>query len=62
MKFYTVSTFRNTLESLMQKLRDGYMSVVGDICKAIRMIVDFVASMTDKYSVELYQTLSGNSL
>ena len=28
----------------------------------LRMIVDFVASMTDKYSVELYQTLSGNSL
>lgn len=28
----------------------------------LRMIVVFVASMTDKYSVELYQTLSGNSL
>lgn len=28
----------------------------------LRMIVDYVASMTDKYSVELYQTLSGNSL
>lgn len=28
----------------------------------LRIIVDFVASMTDKYSVELYQTLSGNSL
>lgn len=28
----------------------------------LRMIVDFVASMTDKYSVDLYQTLSGNSL
>ena len=28
----------------------------------LRMIVDFVSSMTDKYSVELYQTLSGNSL
>jgi len=28
----------------------------------LRMIVDFISSMTDKYSVELYQTLSGNSL
>lgn len=28
----------------------------------LRIIVDFVSSMTDKYSVELYQTLSGNSL
>ena len=27
----------------------------------LRMIVDFVASMTDKYSVDIYQTLSGNS-
>lgn len=28
----------------------------------LRMIVDFVSSMTDRYSVELYQTLSGDSL
>lgn len=28
----------------------------------LRMIVDFVSSMTDKYSVELFQMLSGNSL
>ena len=28
----------------------------------LRMIVDFVASMTDKFSVELYQTLSGESV
>ena len=37
---------------------------VGDLSayEKLRMIVDFVASMTDKYSVELYQTLSGNSL
>lgn len=37
---------------------------IGDLSsyERLRMIVDFVASMTDKYSVELYQTLSGNSL
>lgn len=28
----------------------------------LRIIVDYVASMTDKFSVELYQTLSGNSI
>lgn len=28
----------------------------------LRLIVDYISSMTDKYSVELYQTLSGNSL
>ena len=37
---------------------------VGDLTSyaKLRMIVDYVSSMTDKYSVELYQTLSGNSL
>ena len=28
----------------------------------LRMIVDFVSGMTDKFSVELYQLLSGNSI
>ncbi len=37
---------------------------IGDLSTyaRLRMIVDFVSSMTDRYSVELYQTLSGNSL
>ena len=28
----------------------------------LRLIVDFVASMTDKYSVELYQKFAGMSM
>lgn len=43
---------------VIAKFDVGEMSQYGKL----RMIVDFVASMTDKYSVELYQTLSGNSL
>lgn len=47
MKFYTVSTFRNTLEGLMQKPRDGYMSVVDDICKALQKMPDNILRDTN---------------
>lgn len=59
-------------ENLPEKYPEGNMISADDIGKfdvrdmsqyaRLRMMVDFVASMTDKYSVELYQTLSGNSL
>ena len=35
MNFYTTSTFRQTLSSLTKKPREGYKSVVKDICKAL---------------------------
>ena len=35
MKFYTTSTFRQTLTSLTKKPKEGYNSVVKDICKAL---------------------------
>lgn len=35
MKFYTTSTFRQTLASLTKKPKEGYKSVVNDICKAL---------------------------
>ncbi len=35
MKFYTTSTFRQTLASLTKKPKEGYTSVVKDICKAL---------------------------
>lgn len=59
-------------ESLPEKYQENRVISLDEIGKfdigelsqyeRLRMIVDFVASMTDKYSVELYQTLSGNSL
>lgn len=35
MNFYTTSTFRQTLASLTKKPKEGYKSVVKDICKAL---------------------------
>ena len=35
MNFYTTSTFRKTLTSLTKKPKEGYKSVVKDICKAL---------------------------
>ena len=35
MNFYTTSTFRQTLTSLTKKPKEGYSSVVKDICKAL---------------------------
>ena len=35
MNFYTTSTFRQTLTSLTKKPKEGYQSVVKDICKAL---------------------------
>lgn len=35
MNFYTTSTFRQTLTSLTKKPKEGYVSVVKDICKTL---------------------------
>ena len=35
MNFYTTSTFRQTLTSLTKKPKEGYKSVIKDICKAL---------------------------
>ena len=50
-------------EELLTQVETGDFNV-GELSQyeRYRMIVDFVSSMTDKYSVELYQILSGNSL
>lgn len=47
MIFYTSSTFRRNLESLTKKSRDGYMSVVTDICNAMREIPDDILRDTN---------------
>ena len=35
MNFYTTSTFRQTLTTLTKKPKEGYLSVVKDICKVL---------------------------
>ncbi len=47
MIFYTSSTFRRNLESLTKKSRDGYMSVVTDICNAMREMPDDILRDTN---------------
>ncbi len=47
MRFFTITTFRNTLESLTQKPRDGYMSVVNDICNALQKMPDNILRDTN---------------
>ena len=35
MNFYTTSTFRESLSTLLKKRKDGYRTVVDDICSAL---------------------------
>lgn len=34
MVFYTTTTFRKSIEGLTKKARDGYVSVIKDVCEA----------------------------
>ena len=34
MDFFTTTTFRKSIERLTKKTRDGYMSVIKDVCEA----------------------------
>lgn len=40
MDFYTSTTFRESLASLTKKSKDGYMTVVKDICNALAAMPD----------------------
>jgi len=48
MNFYTTTTFRHTLAALTKKPKEGYMSVVKDICKTFFpwILVSSVIPMT----------------
>ena len=47
MNFYTTSTFRQTLESLTKKPREGYGSVTKDIVKAFQSMPDTIIRDTN---------------
>ena len=47
MKFYTTSTFRETLASLTKKSKDGYMSVVNDVCGRLTSMPDNIVRDTN---------------
>ena len=47
MLFYTTSTFRETLAALTKKIKDGYMSVVKDICGGLTSMPDNILRDTN---------------
>ena len=40
MNFFTISTFRDVVASLIKKPREGYSSVVADICAELQSMPD----------------------
>lgn len=40
MNFYTTSSFRDSISALTKKRKDGYMSVVKDLCDALTVMDD----------------------
>lgn len=47
MEFYTTTTFRESLEGLTKKAKDGYMSVIKDVCEALQNMPDNILRDTN---------------
>lgn len=47
MRFFTSTTFRTTIANLTKKSREGYMSIVDDICKAFQGMPDSIIRDTN---------------
>lgn len=47
MYYYTISAFRQSVASLTKKAKDGYMTVIGDICKSLQDMPDNIARDTN---------------
>lgn len=47
MNFYTSSTFRESLSRLTKKAKDGYVSVIKDICDALMNMPDVILRDTN---------------
>ena len=47
MDFYTTSTFRQSLAELVKKSKDGYQTVVHDICEALQSMPDNILRDTN---------------
>lgn len=47
MNFYTTTTFRESLASLTKKTKDGYMSVVKDVCETLMNMPDNILRDTN---------------
>ena len=47
MNYYTISSFRQSIECLTKKPKDGYMTVVDDICNALQNMPDNILRDTN---------------
>ncbi len=47
MNYYTISAFRQSIANLTKKSKDGYMTVVSDICKSLQDMPDNIARDTN---------------
>ena len=47
MDFYTTTIFRKSIEGLTKKTRDGYMSVIKDVCEALKNMPDNILRDTN---------------
>lgn len=52
MNFYTSSTFRECLEDLLKKRKEGYSSVSADICKALHDMPDNILRGTNERIIQ----------
>ena len=54
MNYFTTSTFRQTVASLTKKSKEGYSTVVSDVCKALQDIPDNIARDTND-RIKMYE-------
>ena len=52
MNFFTISTFRDVLASLIKKPREGYSSVVADICAELQSMPDNILRDTNERIIQ----------
>ena len=53
MLFYTTSSFRNALARLMKKRKDGYQTVMADICSSIQDMPDNIIRDTNERIIQM---------
>jgi mRNA-degrading endonuclease RelE of RelBE toxin-antitoxin system len=52
MNFFTISTFRDIVASLIKKPREGYSSVVADICAELQSMPDNILRDTNERIIQ----------
>lgn len=52
MNFYTISTFRDVLASLIKKPREGYSTLIADICTELQSMPDSILRDTNERIIQ----------